>query len=212
MTQQVKISLQFLMVILVSEEHDDTAAFCKDVLCDVELLNWVQANDCVVWAGNVADSEAHTGTFPFSISILCRWKADGSVKFFDLYEISFRGVDCKYTLPNTILSISNDTPRPNRRTSHPSPTYYRSHHRRHKNITRSKSSKSIIKRTKSSKRTPQNARRSLYQLPCRRPRKGTSGTSNTSRTIPSSSPRSRTLPSPRTHRPKQRTMASMESS
>jgi FAS-associated factor 2 len=69
-TQQVKTSLQFLMVILVSEEHDDTAAFCKDVLCDVELLTWVRANECVVWAGNVADSEAHTGIYPLHSYIL----------------------------------------------------------------------------------------------------------------------------------------------
>jgi len=61
-TKEVRTSLRFLLVILVSEEHDDTAGFCKDVLCDVELLNWVRANECVVWAGNVADSEAHTGT------------------------------------------------------------------------------------------------------------------------------------------------------
>jgi FAS-associated factor 2 len=61
-TRRAKENLQFLMVVLVSEEHDDTAAFCKDVLCDDQLREWTTSNDCVIWAGNVADSESHTGT------------------------------------------------------------------------------------------------------------------------------------------------------
>jgi FAS-associated factor 2 len=56
----------FLLVILVSEEHDDTPAFCKDVLCDDDFREWVRENECTVWAGNVADSEAHTGTLLFN--------------------------------------------------------------------------------------------------------------------------------------------------
>ena len=52
------------MVVLISEEHDDTAAFCKDVLCDEALSEWIRTNDCSVWGGNIADSEAHTGTIP----------------------------------------------------------------------------------------------------------------------------------------------------
>jgi FAS-associated factor 2 len=60
-TRRAKENLQFLMVFLLSEEHDDTPQFCKDILCDEHLREWISSNDCVVWAGNVADSESHTG-------------------------------------------------------------------------------------------------------------------------------------------------------
>jgi len=60
-TKHVKENLLFLVVILVSEDHDDTPGFCKDVLCDDALREWMQSNECIVWGGNVADAEAHTG-------------------------------------------------------------------------------------------------------------------------------------------------------
>jgi FAS-associated factor 2 len=59
--KHVKENLLFLVVILVSEEHDDTPAFCKDVLCDDAMKEWLQSNECIIWGGNVADAEAHTG-------------------------------------------------------------------------------------------------------------------------------------------------------
>ena len=59
--KHVKENLLFLVVILVSEEHDDTPAFCKDILCDDALKEWLQSNECIIWGGNVADAEAHTG-------------------------------------------------------------------------------------------------------------------------------------------------------
>jgi FAS-associated factor 2 len=62
MTHSVKENLGFLVIVLLSEEHDDTAGFCKDVLCDDQLREWLPRNDCSVWGGNVADAEAHTGT------------------------------------------------------------------------------------------------------------------------------------------------------
>ena len=61
LTHHVKQNDVYLMVVLVSEEHDDTPAFCRDVLCDEMLSEWVHGNDVVVWGGNVADSEANTG-------------------------------------------------------------------------------------------------------------------------------------------------------
>ena len=63
-TQHVKDGDLYLLVVLISEEHDDTSAFCKEVLCDEDLEQWIRTNDCVVWGGNIADSEAHTGTYP----------------------------------------------------------------------------------------------------------------------------------------------------
>jgi len=61
----VKENDVYLLVVLVSEEHDDTPAFCRGVLCDEMLSEWVQGNDVVVWGGNVADSEANTGIICF---------------------------------------------------------------------------------------------------------------------------------------------------
>lgn len=60
-TAYVKQNDLYLLVILLSDEHDDTPAFCRDVLCNDQLKEWLHSNDCVVWGGNVADSEAHTG-------------------------------------------------------------------------------------------------------------------------------------------------------
>jgi FAS-associated factor 2 len=59
--KHVKENLLFLVVILISEEHDDTAPFCRDTLGDEGLKEWLQSNECIVWGGNVADAEAHTG-------------------------------------------------------------------------------------------------------------------------------------------------------
>lgn len=61
-TRRVADGDLYLLVVLISEEHDDTSTFCKEVLCDEGLEEWIQTNDCVVWGGNIADSEAHTGT------------------------------------------------------------------------------------------------------------------------------------------------------
>jgi FAS-associated factor 2 len=60
-TRRAKDEDRYLLVVLVSEVHDDTAPFCRDVLCDGTFRGWVRENDVVCWAGNVADSEAHTG-------------------------------------------------------------------------------------------------------------------------------------------------------
>jgi FAS-associated factor 2 len=69
-TRFVKDKDMYFVVVLLSEEHDDTPSFCKDVLCDEQLRDWLRENDCVVWGGNVADSEAHTGN-PLSPFLHC---------------------------------------------------------------------------------------------------------------------------------------------
>lgn len=63
-TSAVKELEKYLLVILISEEHDDTAGFCKEICCDEGFQEWIQTNDCLVWGGNIADSEAHTGIAP----------------------------------------------------------------------------------------------------------------------------------------------------
>lgn len=56
-----KKNLQFLLVVLISSEHDATASFVRDTLLDPEVVAFVRdpANNIILWAGNVADSEAY---------------------------------------------------------------------------------------------------------------------------------------------------------
>ncbi|KAI9653992.1 MAG: hypothetical protein M1821_006853 [Bathelium mastoideum] len=56
-----KKELKFLLVILLSSEHDDTSGFVKDSLLSSEFVDFVQEpqNDIVLWAGNVQDAEAY---------------------------------------------------------------------------------------------------------------------------------------------------------
>ena len=56
-----KKNLQFLLVVLVSPEHDETASFVRDTLLSREVVDFVRdpANNIVLWAGNVQDAEAY---------------------------------------------------------------------------------------------------------------------------------------------------------
>ncbi|KAK3648735.1 UBX domain-containing protein 10 [Elasticomyces elasticus] len=56
-----KRELKFLMVVLLSPEHDDTAAFVRETLLSPEVLTFVKdaKNEIVVWAGTVQDAEAY---------------------------------------------------------------------------------------------------------------------------------------------------------
>lgn len=56
-----KKNLQFLLVLLVSPEHDETASFMKDTLLNQEVVDFIRdpENNIIVWAGNVQDSEAY---------------------------------------------------------------------------------------------------------------------------------------------------------
>lgn len=63
-----KKDLKFLLVILVSPEHDDTPAFIRNTLLSDEVVNFIKArNDIILWAGNVQDTEA----YQVSISLNC---------------------------------------------------------------------------------------------------------------------------------------------
>jgi FAS-associated factor 2 len=48
-----------LCVILISEEHDDTPAFKRDVLSNVEFVRALTEAEFVVWAGDIRGSEGH---------------------------------------------------------------------------------------------------------------------------------------------------------
>ncbi|KAF1844160.1 uncharacterized protein K460DRAFT_357784 [Cucurbitaria berberidis CBS 394.84] len=56
-----KKNLQFLMVVLISPEHDETASFVRDTLLSSEVVEFIRdpANSIIIWAGNVQDSEAY---------------------------------------------------------------------------------------------------------------------------------------------------------
>lgn len=53
--------LKFLLVILLSPEHDDTSSWVRDTLLSPEVVEFLNnpENQILVWAGNVQDSEAY---------------------------------------------------------------------------------------------------------------------------------------------------------
>lgn len=58
---KAKRDLKYLMVILLSPEHDDTAPFVRDTLLSPEVVDFVKErhNEILLWAGTVRDSEAY---------------------------------------------------------------------------------------------------------------------------------------------------------
>lgn len=53
--------LKFLLVILMSPEHDDTSAWVRDTLLSPEVVGYIRSAqaDLLVWGGSVRDSEAY---------------------------------------------------------------------------------------------------------------------------------------------------------
>ena len=64
-----KKDLQFLLVVLISPEHDDTTTFVRETLLSQEVTNYINdpQNKIVLWAGSVQDSEA----YQISIALNC---------------------------------------------------------------------------------------------------------------------------------------------
>ena len=58
---KAKNELKFLLVVLLSPEHDDTNFFVRDTLLHQDVVNFVQeqGDRMILWAGNVQDSEAY---------------------------------------------------------------------------------------------------------------------------------------------------------
>lgn len=56
-----KKDLKYLLVVLLSPEHDDTAPFVRETLLSTEVVNFVNdpQNNIILWAGSVLDSEAY---------------------------------------------------------------------------------------------------------------------------------------------------------
>jgi len=70
--QKAREELKVLMVVLVSEEHDDDDQFKRGTLMDEELLNLLRTKDILVWGGDVKERDASFAahvldatTFPF---------------------------------------------------------------------------------------------------------------------------------------------------
>jgi FAS-associated factor 2 len=70
-----KKDLKFLLVVLLSPEHDETSSFVKDTLLSPEVVEFIKNSDnnIILWGGNVQDSEAYQVStalnctkFPFS--------------------------------------------------------------------------------------------------------------------------------------------------
>ena len=74
-----KKELKFLVVVLLSPEHDDTSAFVRETLLSQEVVDYFNdpQNEIILWAGNVQDSEAYQvsnalncSKFPFAALVV----------------------------------------------------------------------------------------------------------------------------------------------
>lgn len=74
-----KKELKFLVVLLVSPEHDETTSFIRDTLLNPDVVEFVRSpeNNIILWAGNVQDAEAYSVSsalnctkFPFTALIV----------------------------------------------------------------------------------------------------------------------------------------------
>ncbi|KAI1819671.1 UBX domain-containing protein [Xylaria intraflava] len=83
-----KRDLKFLLIVLMSPEHDDTESYTRDTLLVPEVVNFINdpENNIILWGGNVLDSEAYQVAaeynctkFPFSC-LVCLTPKEGSTR------------------------------------------------------------------------------------------------------------------------------------
>ncbi|KAK0723710.1 hypothetical protein B0T21DRAFT_294166 [Apiosordaria backusii] len=83
-----KWDLKFLLMVLISPEHDDTDAFIRNTLLSPDVVNYISdpSNNIILWGGNVADPEAHQVAneyscveYPFSC-LVCLTPKEGSTR------------------------------------------------------------------------------------------------------------------------------------
>ncbi|KAK6839512.1 UBX domain-containing protein [Apiospora arundinis] len=81
-----KKDLKFLLIVLMSPEHDDTETFTRDTLLAPEVKDFINepSNNIILWGGNVLDSETYqvaaeynATKFPFSC-VVCLTPKEGS--------------------------------------------------------------------------------------------------------------------------------------
>lgn len=65
-----KRDVKYLMVVLLSPEHDDTATFVRDTLLAPEVVSFLQSHkdDMIIWGGSVQDSEAYQVANSFNVT------------------------------------------------------------------------------------------------------------------------------------------------
>ncbi|KAG9284715.1 hypothetical protein G9A89_002600 [Geosiphon pyriformis] len=83
--EQAKSELRFLMVILQTDEHDNTEKFNNETLTSQILISFLRENNVLVWAGNIKDAEAYTvnnkleaTTYPFAGIIVLQTPQSGT--------------------------------------------------------------------------------------------------------------------------------------
>ncbi|KAI0395201.1 UBX domain-containing protein [Xylariaceae sp. FL0594] len=85
---RAKQELRFLLIVLMSPEHDDTESFVRDTLLAPEVVSFLNDpnNDIILWGGNVLDSEAYQVAieynctkYPFSC-LVCLTPKEGSTR------------------------------------------------------------------------------------------------------------------------------------
>lgn len=54
-----KEQMKPLLVVLISSEHDDAAAFKKETLCDTDLLTTLENKNFITWGGDVKYKDAY---------------------------------------------------------------------------------------------------------------------------------------------------------
>ncbi|KAJ1324297.1 FAS-associated factor 2 [Microdochium nivale] len=83
-----KKELKFLLMILVSPEHDDTESFTRETLLSPDVTAFINdpQNNIILWGGNVLDSEAYqvateynATKFPFTC-VICLTPREGSTR------------------------------------------------------------------------------------------------------------------------------------
>ncbi|KAI2619679.1 hypothetical protein GGR54DRAFT_603153 [Hypoxylon sp. NC1633] len=83
-----KNDLKFLLIVLMSPEHDDTESFTRETLLSPEIVAYINdpSNDIMLWGGNVLDSEAYQVAteynctkYPFSC-LVCLTPKEGSTR------------------------------------------------------------------------------------------------------------------------------------
>jgi len=85
---RAKQNLKFLLIVLMSPEHDDTESFVRDTLLAPEVVSFFNdpTNNIILWGGNVLDSEAYQVAaeynctkYPFSC-VVCLTPKEGSTR------------------------------------------------------------------------------------------------------------------------------------
>ena len=91
-----KKDLKFLLVILISPEHDETSSFVRETLLSQEVIGYINdpRNNIILWAGSVQDSEAYQvsaalncSKFPFA-ALISHTPQDSSTSMSTIARIS----------------------------------------------------------------------------------------------------------------------------